>query len=325
MNGRDIADAIIEAPVITSFTRFGYEARSRLAGWTPLDDYDLTGQVIVITGATSGLGYAAAEQFARCNATLTLVGRTTERNERAVAELIATTGNPSITQVVADMGDLDQVRHLAERVLGDHDRLDVLIHNAGVLDPERRVTSDGTEATVASQVIGPFLLTSLLLDRLAESSPARVLTMSSGGMYATGLTVSQLEMTPDDYNGTEQYARAKRAQVTLNEMWAEKFGDRGITFHALHPGWADTPGVDAGLPTFAKVMGPFLRTPAQGADTLVWLAADDTPLESNGQFWLDRRPRPLHKLPTTSRTDTPERRSRLWNRIAESAGARLGR
>lgn len=319
MNGREIADLAIEAPVITSFTRFGYEARRRLAGWTPLDDYDLTDRVIVVTGATSGIGYAAAQQFAQCNAALVLVGRTAERNARAVAELNEATGNPLITHVVADMGDLDQVRRLAERVLIDHDRLDVLIHNAGALDPEHNVSPDGTEATVASQVVGPFLLTSLLMDRLAESAPARVLTMSSGGMYATRLTVSELEMTPEKYNGTEQYARAKRAQVTLNEMWAERHGDRGVTFHALHPGWADTPGVDAGLPTFAKVMGPFLRTPAQGADTLVWLAVDDTALESSGRFWLDRRPRSIHKLPTTTRTDTPERRARLWNRIAETA------
>ena len=319
MNGREIADAVIEAPIVTSFTRFGYEARRRLAGWTPLDDYELSGRVIVVTGATSGLGYAAAEQFARCNATLVLVGRTAERNQRAVTELAAATGSRSITHVAADMGDLDQVRHLAAQVLADHDRLDVLIHNAGALDPERRVAPGGIEATVASQVVGPFLLTSLLLDRLVESAPARVLTMSSGGMYATGLRVSGLEMTPEEYNGTEQYARAKRAQVTLNEMWAERYGDRGITFHALHPGWADTPGVDAGLPTFAKVMGPLLRTPAQGADTLVWLAADDTALESNGRFWLDRRPRPIHKLPTTTRTDTPERRAQLWNRVAETA------
>ena len=321
MNGRDVADALIEAPIVTSFTRFGYEARRRLAGWTPLDAYDLTGRVVVITGATSGLGYAAAGQLARCSATLVLVGRTDERNERAVAELTASTGNHSITQVAADMGDLDQVRHLAERVLADHDRLDVLIHNAGALDPERCVAPDGTEATVASQVVGPFLLTGLLLDRLAASAPSRVLTMSSGGMYATGLTVSDLEMAPEDYNGTEQYARAKRAQVTLNEVWSERYGDRGIHFHALHPGWADTPGVDAGLPTFAKVMGPFLRTPEQGADTLVWLAVDDAPLTSNGRFWLDRAPRSIHKLPTTKRTDTPRRREQLWNWVAELADA----
>ncbi|MDJ0767476.1 MAG: SDR family NAD(P)-dependent oxidoreductase [Ilumatobacter sp.] len=321
MSGRAIADAIIEAPVVTSFTRLGYQARRRLDGWTPLDGYDLTGRVVVLTGATSGLGYAAADQLARCGATVVLVGRSAARNEGVVAELIAQTGNPSITQVAADMGDYQQVRNLADRVLTDHERLDVLVHNAGALDAEHHTAPDGTEGTVASQVVGPFLLTTLLLDRLATSAPSRVLTMSSGGMYAAGLTVTELEMTPETYRGAEQYARAKRAQVTLNEMWAERYGQLGIRFHALHPGWADTPGVDASLPTFSKVMGPLLRTPEQGADTLVWLAADDTPLASNGEFWLDRRLRSIHKLPTTKRTDTAERRAQLWDWVAETAGA----
>ncbi len=320
MTARTIADALIEAPIVTSFTKFGYEARKRLAGWSALDGYDLTDHVIVVTGATSGLGYAAARQFAKCGATLVLVGRNADRNKEVVAELVASTGNPSITQVAADMGDLRQVRQLAERVLADHDRLDVLIHNAGALSPERHEAPDGTEATVASQVVGPFLLTTLLLDRLAESAPSRVLTMSSGGMYAAGLTVSQLQMPPETYNGTEQYARAKRAQVTLNEMWADRFGHLGIQFHSMHPGWADTPGVDASLPTFSKVMGPLLRTPDQGADTLVWLAADDEPLGSNGAFWLDRRTRSIHKLPTTKRTDTAERRGQLWDWVTGAAG-----
>lgn len=318
---RGVADSLIEAPIVTSFTNVGYAARSRLAGWTLLDDYDLTGRVVVLTGATSGLGYAAARQMASCGATLVLVGRSADRNESVVAELIEATGNTSIGQVAADMGDLGQVRALADRVLADHERLDVLIHNAGALSPERQVAPDGTEATVASQVVGPFLLTTLLLDRLAASVPARVITMSSGGMYAAGLTVSQLEMSPEKYNGTEQYARAKRAQVTLNEMWAERFGSLGIQFHSMHPGWAETPGVDASLPTFAKVMGPLLRTPEQGADTLVWLAADDAALESNGEFWLDRSGRSIHKLPTTKKTDTGERREQLWDWVVDTCGA----
>lgn len=274
----------------------------------------------MLTGATSGLGRAAATQLARCGATLLLVGRNADRNEAVVAEMIEATVNDAITQVAADMGDYDQVRALAERVLADHDRLDVLIHNAGALTNERRDAPDGTEATVASQVVGPFLLTGLLLEQLAASTPARVLTMASGGMYTAALTVSALEMSADEYKGAEQYARAKRAQVTLNEMWAERFGNLGIRFHALHPGWADTPGVDAALPTFAKVMGPLLRTAEQGADTLVWLAADDTPLESNGGFWLDRRPRSTHKLRSTRTPDTADRREQLWNWVSETSG-----
>ncbi len=322
MTGRDIADSLIEAPIITSFTKVGFELRKRLAGWSSLDDYDLAGKVVVLTGATSGLGLAAAQQLAKCGAALVLVGRVADRKQRVVAELVESTGNTSIIQVAADMGDYQQVRDLAARVLADHNRLDVLIHNAGALSLERQVATDGTEATVASQVVGPFLLTSLLLDRLSASAPSRVITMSSGGMYGAGLTVTQLQMTPAEYNGTKQYARAKRAQVTLNEMWAERFGEAGVRFHSMHPGWADTPGIDASLPTFSKVMGPLLRSPAQGADTLVWLAADDVPLQSNGRFWLDRRQRSTHKLPSTKKADTAERRHRLWDWVATTAGVK---
>ena len=320
MNVRDIADAFIEAPIVTSFTRIGYESRRRLDQWTRLDDYNLAGRVIVLTGATSGLGKAAATQLAKCGATLVLVGRNPERNQTVVTEMIEATGNDAITQVPADLGDYDQVRALAASVLSEHDRLDVLIHNAGALTSERHDAPDGTEATVASQVVGPFLLTGLLLDRLAASAPARVLTMSSGGMYSTNLIVSKLQMSAREYKGAEQYARAKRAQVTLNEMWAERYGHLGIHFHAMHPGWADTPGVDDSLPTFSKVIGPLLRSAAQGADTLAWLASDDSVLESNGLFWLDRRTRPTHKLWTTKRSDTAERRDRLWTWVGETAG-----
>jgi NAD(P)-dependent dehydrogenase (short-subunit alcohol dehydrogenase family) len=138
-------------------------------------------------------------------------------------------------------------------------------------------------------------------------------------MYASPLKVADLQMG-DDYKGSEQYARAKRAQVTLNEMWAARVSPTELVFHAMHPGWADTPGVRESLPTFRKVVGPLLRTPEQGADTLVWLAADPVePLASSGRFWLDRRQRSIHKLPTTKKTDTLERRQRLWDWVEEQS------
>jgi dehydrogenase/reductase SDR family protein 12 len=322
MNARDLADAVLEAPIVTSFTKIGYHARRKLEDWTPLDQYDLTDEVIVLTGATSGIGKCAATILARNGATLVLVGRSVERNQEVVDEIVASTGNEHVGQVACDMGDLAQVRPLAEHVLSKYDRLDVLIHNAGALTAERGDSPDGTEQTVAGQVVGPFLLTHLLLDRLATSAPSRVITMSSGGMYASGLHVDQLEMPADEYKGSEQYARAKRAQVVLNEMMAERYGDRGISFQAMHPGWADTPGVEASLPGFRKMMGPLLRDADQAADTLVWLAADPEPLTHNGGFWLDRRLRSTHKLPTTKKSDTPERRRRLWDMIADRAGIR---
>ncbi len=188
---------------------------------------------------------------------------------------------------------------------------------------ERRETAAGIELTTAVHVVGPFLLTGLLLDRLAATPDARVLTMSSGGMYTAGLSIAGLQMTDDRYKGAEQYARAKRTQVILNEMWAERRPD--IRFHALHPGWADTPGVEESLPTFRRIVGPLLRTPEQGIDTLVWLAADDgPPLAHTGAFWHDRRIRPIHKLRSTKRSDTAARRDQLWEAVADLAGWDLG-
>jgi NAD(P)-dependent dehydrogenase (short-subunit alcohol dehydrogenase family) len=314
-------DAALEFPVAPSFTRLGLEARRRLFGWSDLGSYDLAGRVMVVTGATSGLGRATAEQLARDGATVIAVGRDPDKTRRVVGALQEATGNEDVSAVVADLGDYDSVRRAAEEILQAHDRIDVLIHNAGALTHERIDAPDGTEATVASQVVGPFLLTHLLADRLQASAPARVITVSSGGMYAAALTVDHLEMDAASYNGSQQYALAKRAQVTLNEMWAERVARNSVVFHAMHPGWADTPGVRESLPTFRKVVGPLLRDAAGGADTIVWLAADDgEPLASTGGFWLDRRRRAIHRLPTTRRSDTPERRRQLWDWVTDRAG-----
>jgi NAD(P)-dependent dehydrogenase (short-subunit alcohol dehydrogenase family) len=305
-------DALLEAPVVPSFTLIGYQARSRLFDWKPLDGYDLTDRTIVLTGGSSGLGYAAAEAFAELGATLVIVARDPEKTGEVVERLKSDHGNERITGELADLSDLDAVRTATERIKDSHPRIDVLIHNAGALLPERREAADGTEITTQVMVAAPFLMTSLLLDPLRAAAPGRVITMSSGGMYTSGLTVSNLQMDEKSYNGAQQYARAKRAQVVLNEMWAAKVPRSQIVFHAMHPGWADTPGVDAGIPGFGKVMGPLLRTPEQGADTMVWLAADDSLEETTGAFWHDRAVRSTHKLKLTARTDTPGRREALW-------------
>lgn len=318
-----LVDSLLEFPVVTSFTRVGYDVRSRIDHWTPISEYDLSGRVVVVTGATSGLGRAAAESLARAGATLGIVGRDRSRTDGVCAALLAATGNERISPIIADMGDFDAVRHAADLINRSFEHVDVLIHNAGALSADRLLGPDGTEATVASQVVGPFLLTTLLLDTLrgAPRLPARVITMSSGGMYSADLTVDELEMSAGEYRGTEQYARAKRAQVTLNEMWSERVPRTEVVFHALHPGWADTPGVRESLPTFRKVVGPLLRSPDQGADTLVWLAADDgEPVESSGGFWLDRRERSIHRLARTRRSDTPERRNELWEWCVARSG-----
>jgi len=128
-------------------------------------------------------------------------------------------------------------------------------------------------------------------------------------------------MKPSEYQGTTAYARAKRAQVALVRLWADKLAADHVVVHAMHPGWADTPGVERSLPTFRRIVGPLLRTPADAADTLVWLAVDDgVPRECSGLFWLDREPRPVHRLESTRRSDTPEERARLWSWVSKASG-----
>lgn len=313
-------DAGLEAAVVPSFTRIGPLVRRRLDDWRPIAQYALDGRVVVVTGATSGLGLATAEQIARGGGRVVMVGRDAGRVSRARDRVVGATGRAdAVDTAVADMGDLDAVHRLAADLLTRHARLDALVHNAGALTDVRHTSPQGIEQTVASQVVGPFLLTTLLLPALSAAAPGRVVTVSSGGMYAAPLMVERLEMG-DDYRGTEQYARAKRAQVTLNEMWAARVPADEVVFHAMHPGWADTPGVATSLPTFRRIVGPLLRSPAEGADTILWLVADDTVTTSSGGFWLDRRQRSMHRVPGTRRSDTPERRAALWAKVSAAAG-----
>ena len=292
----------------------GPGARRRLFDWRALESYSLSDQTVVLTGGTSGIGEEGAEIIASLGANLVIVARDRAKTEATVDRIKAATGNPNITYVLADLGKQENVRAAAAELANKHEVIHTLIHNAGALFPERRRADNGTDLAVEVMVAAPFLLTGLLLPQLKAASPGRVLTMSSGGMYSQPLSVSGLEMTDEDYGGAAQYALAKRAQVVLNEMWADKIDSTDIVFHAMHPGWVDTPGVSEALPGFSKVLGPLqlLRSPREGADTMVWLAADERSLDSSGDFWHDREIRSTHKIPTTKGSDTPERRRRLW-------------
>jgi dehydrogenase/reductase SDR family protein 12 len=199
------------------------------------------------------------------------------------------------------------------------------VHNAGVLPPERRETPEGLELTFATNVLGPHLLTRLLRDRLVESAPARVIFVSSGGMYTRRLDVDDLQSRTGEFDGRVAYARSKRADVVLAERWAEELAGTGVVVHSMHPGWADTPGIKTSIPTFRRVMRPLLRSPEQGADTIVWLAAADEPGGMTGRFWCDRHVRALH-YPFARTHETPEERDRLWHALealATGAAARI--
>lgn len=312
-----LLDSVLDRSVIGGYTNVGYRIRSR--GWGPSELPSLSGRVVIVTGATSGLGLAAAEGFARLGATVWLVVRSEARGERARAAVLERSGNQDVHVGLCDLSDLQSVRRFAERFTAQAGRLDVLVSNAGVLPACREVSRDGIELTFATNVLGPFLLTNLLLPLLERSAPARIVNVSSGGMYTQRIRIDDLQNERGAFDGATAYARTKRAQVILTEMWAHRLEGRGVVVHAMHPGWADTPGVKSSLPHFYRLTRPLLRTPEQGADTIVWLGAADQPGRSTGLFWHDRRPRPTHLLPWTR--ETRQERERLWAQCVQLSGS----
>lgn len=276
---------------------------------------------MVLTGGTSGIGKAAAELYAALDATLVIVGRDTAKTQALVESLTRQTGNSHISKIIGDLGSQADVRIIAQQLNSHYPAIHVLAHNAGALYNQRRFAQNGTDLSVELMVSAPFLLTGLLINALTAGK-ARVLTMSSGGMYTAGLTVESLQMEEHNYQGAQQYARAKRAQVVLNEIWAEKIDANQIVFHALHPGWVNTPGINEALPGFSRILSPLglLRTPREGADTLVWLSAEPQIGRCSGKFWHDRKVRNIDMSDKTRHADTPARRDQLWRWCESQTG-----
>ena len=316
---RRLVDAVLETSVVGSFTKIGYEARRRMYDWQDLSSLEMGDKTVVITGGNSGLGLMTAKALARAGAAVRIVARDAGRGATAVME-ISNEGGPEAELYVADLSSLADVRRVAGEIRERERRLDVLVHNAGALLPERHESVDGHEMTFATMVLGPFLLTRELAPLLRSTPGApRVLWVASGGMYSQTLDVDALEMGPRDYSGTKAYARTKRAQVVLAEEWAKRLRDDGVTVNALHPGWADTPGLETGLPGFRTLLGPILRSAEMGADTIVWLAAADEPGRVTGKFWLDRAPRSTEKLRRSGAT--PRERAKLWDLCERLTGS----
>ncbi len=312
------ADVLLEATVVPSFSRIGPMVRAWMFGWTEPSDDALLGRVAVVTGATSGIGAELARGLARLGATVHVVGRDPVKLDRSVRELTASVPADRVVGHIADLARLDDVRDLADRLQTHVDRIDVLAHVAGALVHEPVITPDRIELTTQVHVVAPFLLTAHLLPSLARAQDARVLTMSSGGMYTRRLDTGALFDQVGAFDGTRAYAVAKRAQVELNREWARRFPSLGVGFHALHPGWVDTPGLREGLPSFASRLRPLLRSPAQGADTARWLAWTPEATPPGGELWHDRRPRRTVVLPGTA--TPPGERERLWAECVRRAG-----
>jgi dehydrogenase/reductase SDR family protein 12 len=301
-------DRILDRSIVFSFDRSGYTRHQR--HFAPGDlQLSLAGQVALVTGASSGIGYATAQGLGRLGATVHLLSRDPARAEGALNRLRQELPEVQWASTILDVSSLAAVRRYVE---ASTEPIDILVHNAGILPDQRSTTAEGLESTWATNLVGPFLLTELLRPRLRPG--ARVIQVASGGMYTRRLSLEDRNFERRPFDGVLAYANTKRAMVVLNELWAERDPQR--SYAAMHPGWADTPSVRSALPRFYRVTKSILRTPAEGADTVVWLAAEAR--GPSGRFWFDRSEAPTHLIPGT--VEAPEVRSALWSALmADSA------
>jgi dehydrogenase/reductase SDR family protein 12 len=298
-----VLDALLDRSIFWSFDASGFERHARRFVLGELD-VDLGGKVVVVTGANSGLGFAAARALAMRGAEVWMACRDAVRGAEAV-ERIAAEAPVAPKLALLDVSDLVAVRAFAGAAPA---RIHALVHNAGLLNDRRVTTPGGLEQTFAVHVAGPHLLTRLLGPRCD-----RVIWVSSGGMYSQRLDVARTVHPPEPFDGVNAYARCKRAQIVLAERWSHELAPNGTVVHAMHPGWAQTPGVQRSLPTFDRLLHGRLRTAEQGADTIVWLAAAERPARTTGRFWFDRADVPTHLLPWTREPDAERRR--LWEAV----------
>lgn len=307
-------DAALDRTVAPGFTRVGYAVRRRLPDW-PVDPPAgaLTGRTAVVTGANSGLGLATARGLAALGAELHLVVRDPCKGAAAADQLRAEVPGASLSVWTCDVSDLESIKRFTAEFAGAVAGVDVLVHNAGALPARRTESAQGHELTMALHVLGPIAMTEQLLPALSGRD-ARVIAVTSGGMYTQPLRDDDPDYHQGAYSGTTAYARSKRAQVELLGELGARWADHGIRVYATHPGWADTPGVETSLPGFHKVTGPLLRDAEQGADTTVWLAATE-PRPAGGGLWHDRHQRPTHFRAKTR--PTPAQVDRMWDWIRQ--------
>jgi len=282
----------------------------------------MAGKVVLITGANSGIGFEASVKIASMGAHVVMVARDRRRGDDALVAVKARSGSDTVSLLLCDMASMAGVRALAQDVLARHPRLDVIVNNAGSVKTSREVTEDGLEWTFAANYLGHFLLTNLLLDRLRESAPARVVNVSSDGHRRGTIEFENLQFERGGFSTLTAYARSKLAQVLFTRELARRLEQTGVTVNALHPGAVAT-GIwaKAAAPWYvrapiavAKVL--FMRTPSQGGDRIVYLATSpDVEGLTGGYYDKDRL-----TLPSTLALDQALAR-RLWDESAKLAAS----
>ena len=281
----------------------------------------MIGKTVLVTGGTGGIGMAAAIGLASIGARVGITGRGRARAEQAAAAIVRESGNPAVDVFVADMSSQAEVRRLAAEVLSRYPRLDVLLNNVGGFWAHRRTTADGLEHTFALNHLAPFLLTSLLLERLMTSAPARVVTVSSGAHTTGKLDFGDL-MGQRKYSAQRAYSQSKLANVMFTYELARRLAGTGVTATVLHPGVTRTNFGAEDQAAFFKVMQPlarpFLKAPADGAATPIYLASSGEVEGVTGRYFAKRKPKSSNK----ASYDTAAA-ARLWRVSAGLVGLPL--
>jgi NAD(P)-dependent dehydrogenase (short-subunit alcohol dehydrogenase family) len=250
----------------------------------------MEGKIVLITGGTSGIGKAAATALAAMGAEVVVTGRNRGRGEAALAEIRRASGSEKVSLMIADLAVQAEVRKLADNFRERHDRLDVLVNNAGLIQSKRKETPDGIELTLAVNHLAPFLLTNLLLDLLEKSAPSRVITVSSEARRHAEIDFDDLQ-SERRYRAFPVYGMTKKANILFTYELAERLEGTGVVANCVHPGGVNTNFGDdnrsPGILLF-RAFKPFMRTPEQGADTVIYLASSPEAAEMNGMYLTDR-------------------------------------
>jgi len=292
---RALGSLLFYGRFLRSFSALGFQRRS--AEWEEFDP-DFSGQRWLITGATGGIGRAVALAANRHGATVLALARDTGKLDalRQEAE------HPDrIRPVQVDMASITDVLALTDDAEIAAGSLDVVVNNVGVLLNDLSTTGEGLEASFATNLLGPFVLTEQLYEHDLLATDGIVVNVSSGGMYGTPLKLEEMNCREEgDYDGMAAYAMHKRAQVELTRYWNQQW--KGLpAVHVMHPGWVDTEGVKTALPGFRSALKRILRNAEQGADTILWLA-DQRPDPVEEGIWLDRELQPEHEFAFTRKT-----------------------
>jgi NAD(P)-dependent dehydrogenase (short-subunit alcohol dehydrogenase family) len=278
------------------------------------------GKVVLITGGTSGIGKAAATALAGMGATVVITGRNEERGKQALQEIREESENDGVELILADLTVQDEVRRLAEELRERHNQLEVLVNNAGLVLSERTETPDGIETQLAINHLAPFLLTNLLLDLLKESAPSRIVTVSSDAHRWAKIDLDDLQ-SRKRYRGMQVYGKTKLANIMFTYELAERLEGTGVTANCMHPGGVNTNfGNNQGGPMnlLFRLFKPFMRSPEQGADTLIYLASSPEVEGMTGKYLADRKVKAASDAAYDETT-----RKRLWEASEELTGLKV--